>query len=174
MPSHRAAADRARRDPVELLRQWNPTDFEPLFLGQHLPRNDVGVVLHMGEDDCVTLAEVGTTPRVGRKVQRFGGVLGEHHFACRVCIDELGNLRSRAFVCVGGIRRQGVRAATDRGVVLAHESGHGVDHAVGFVRRVGTIQIMNRLAAYLLGQHRKLVAERSQVERHGGYPRNES
>ena len=40
----------------------DPTDLEARLGGQHLPRDDVGVVLHDREHDGVAWAEVGPTP----------------------------------------------------------------------------------------------------------------
>ena len=53
-----------------------------LFL-EHQPRDDVGVVLHLGEHDDVTFVQVGSSPRIGNQVDRFGDVLREHDVARR-------------------------------------------------------------------------------------------
>ena len=60
----------ALEEPVELVEHQvavvvdrNPAELDPTFGGQHVPGDDVGVVLHLGEDDRVTDAEVGGDPR---------------------------------------------------------------------------------------------------------------
>ena len=61
----------------------------PVRRGQLLPRHEVGVVLHLGDEDLVARPEVEPRvlglagdrvgERVGHEVERLGGVLGEHH-----------------------------------------------------------------------------------------------
>ena len=60
-------------------REWHPPQLDAELGGEHVPRHDVGVVLHVGEHDDVAGAQVGTTPRGGDEVERFGGVLREDH-----------------------------------------------------------------------------------------------
>ena len=59
----------------------------PRSLGQHEPGDDVGVVLHLGQDHDVAGAQVAAAPGVGDQVDRLGGVLGE---------DDLGSGSGRA------------------------------------------------------------------------------
>ena len=44
----------------------DPAHLDAALGGEHLPRHDVGVVLHVGEHDDVAVAEVGPAPRRGR------------------------------------------------------------------------------------------------------------
>ena len=46
-------------------------------LREQLPRHEVGVVLHLRDDDQVARAHVGAAPRVGDEVDRLGRVAGE-------------------------------------------------------------------------------------------------
>ncbi len=72
---------------------------------QLLPRHEVGVVLHLGDEDLVTLAQVeprvlrlscnGVREGVGDEVERLGGVLGEHHLLVGAA-DEAGDVVARA------------------------------------------------------------------------------
>ena len=55
----------------------HPAQLDAALGGQHVPRHDVGVVLHVGEHDDVAALQVGAAPRVRDQVQRLGGVLGE-------------------------------------------------------------------------------------------------
>ena len=48
-----------------------------LLLDEDLPRDEVRVVLHLGEDDLVAAPDVLATPRVGDEVDRLGRVAGE-------------------------------------------------------------------------------------------------
>ena len=54
-----------------------PANGQAALLGQHVPGDDVGVVLHFGEHDDIAGVQVGPPPGVGHQVEAFGGVLGE-------------------------------------------------------------------------------------------------
>ena len=115
-------------DPVEVgqveaavVGEREPPQRRAGALGDQLPRHDVGVVLHLGDDDLVARAETaaGTGPRddVGDEVERLGGVLGEHHLGAVGGVDERGHLVAGALVERGGLLGQDVDAAVHVGVV---------------------------------------------------------
>ena len=81
--------------------EWNPANLDLAFLNQHHPRNDVGVMLHLGEYDNVTFAKIGSTPCLGNEVHRLRGVLGEHDFVDRRCVDQSGDGDAALFVGIG-------------------------------------------------------------------------
>ena len=93
-----------------------------LLLAQDLPGDDVGVVLHLGDEHLVALADVAPAPRVGHQVDRLGGVEGEDR-ARRLPVDESGDALARALEGVGRLARQLVDAAVDRRVGAAAGSG---------------------------------------------------
>ena len=64
----------------------------PVALGHDVPRHDVGVVLHLRDDDDVAGGEVRTAPRLGDEVEGLGGVLGEHDLVGVAGVDEAGDL----------------------------------------------------------------------------------
>ena len=80
-------------------------------LGEELPRDDVRVVLHDGDDDLVARAQRGAE-RVGAEVQRLGGVLGEDDLVAGRGPDELGQHGPRGLERLG---RLGTRAGASRG-----------------------------------------------------------
>ena len=47
------------------------------LLDEELPRDEVGVVLHLGQDDGVAAIDVPPAPRIGDEVDRLGRVAGE-------------------------------------------------------------------------------------------------
>ena len=57
--------------------QRDPAQLDAALGGEHVPRHDVGVVLHLREHDGVARAEVGARPRVRDEVDRLGDVLRE-------------------------------------------------------------------------------------------------
>ena len=116
-------------------------------LAQDLPRHDVGVVLHLGDDDLVAGLQRASSPRqdVRDQVQRLGGVLGEDDRVGVGCADERGHLEAGALVGSGRLLTQRVRRAVDVGVVLLVELGEGVEHLARLLRGVRTVEIDQRL-----------------------------
>mmetsp|Transcript_74937 Transcript_74937/g.193395 ORF Transcript_74937/g.193395 Transcript_74937/m.193395 type:complete len:283 (-) Transcript_74937:553-1401(-) len=66
-----------------------------LLLGDHLPRHEVGVVLHDRDDDLITLTDVGATPGVGHHVDRLRSVPCEDDLVDVVRSDEARYLLAR-------------------------------------------------------------------------------
>ena len=67
-----------------------------LLLDEELPRDEVGVVLHLGEDDLVAAADVAPAPRVGDEVDRLGRVAGEDDLVAVGGVDEPRDRRRAA------------------------------------------------------------------------------
>ncbi len=86
---------------------------------QLLPGDDVGVVLHLGEDDAVALAEVGVAPGARDQVDRLGRVADEDDLAPVGRAEVIGDRRPRALVGRRRLGRERVRAAVDVGVMGA-------------------------------------------------------
>ena len=78
----RRRSGRGRRGRAAVVAQRDPAQLDVALGLEHVPRHDVGVVLHLGEHDGVARLEVGAAPRMGDEVERLGGVLGEHDLVC--------------------------------------------------------------------------------------------
>ncbi len=99
------------------------------LLGQQLPRDEVGVVLHLGQDDRVAAADVAAAPGVGDQVDRLGRVAREHDLVRIRDADEAGDRRPGRLVGRGRPLADLVDPAVDVGVVLAVVVVDAVDHA---------------------------------------------
>ena len=104
------------------------------FLGDQLPRDDIGVVFEHGEQDFIARAQVLPPPRLSDEVDGFGGVLGEDHLAL-VSAHEPGDLGARGLEGVGRLLAEPVHAPVDVGVGGFHELIHGVRDGQGLLRR---------------------------------------
>lgn len=68
-----------------------------------LPGNDVGVMLHGGDDDLIALAQELIGKGCGHQIEPFGGSSGEYYLAYRPCIDELTHRFAGSLVQVSGL-----------------------------------------------------------------------
>ena len=97
------------------------------LLDEELPRDEVGVVLHLGQHDRVAAVDVAPAPRVGDEVDRLGRVAGEDDLMAVGGVDEAGRPGAGPLVLGGRLLADRVDAAMDVGVVLAVVVGDGID-----------------------------------------------
>jgi hypothetical protein len=116
-----------RLDQQAVVVDRHVSELGPRALAQQLPRHEVGVVLHLRDDDEVAGAHVGGAPGVGDEVDRLGRVAGEDGLAGRRT-RERGDLVARRLVGLRRQRRERVDAAMDAGAVLAVVGVHRLDH----------------------------------------------
>jgi hypothetical protein len=119
-------------DQTAVVVDGQPTQLDAPLGRQHVPRDDVGVVLHLGEHHHVATVEVGAAPAVGDQVEGLGGVLGEHDLACGVRgADEPAHLGAGRLEAAGGLLGDGVHTSVDIGVSGLVVVAHGVEHGRG-------------------------------------------
>ncbi len=128
-------------------------------LGEELPRDDVAVVLHFGEEDGVAGLEEGVAPGAGEEVYGFGGAAGEDDFAGGGGVEELGGAFAGGFVGDGGAVAEGVDAAVDVAVVVFVVVAEGVDDLAGFLGGGGAVEVDERVFVDLLVEDREIVAD---------------
>jgi hypothetical protein len=118
-------------------------------LGEELPRHDVRVVLHLGDQHLVALAHAerpaGPGERVGDQVDRLGGVLGEDHLVARRCVEQPGDLVPAALEAGRRLGAQLVHGARDVGVVPLEVVDHRVDDDLRLLGRVGAVEVDQRV-----------------------------
>ena len=134
------------------------------FFCQQLPRHDIGVMFQHRRDDFIALLDIGSAPRIGHKVDRFGCIACIDYFAVRFGVDELLDLFARAFVAFRRFFRQIVHAAMNIRIELAIIFVERVDHHFRFLRCGGAIEIDERLAVNELLQNRKVFTNGGDVQ----------
>ena len=138
-----------------------------LLLREQLPRDEVRVVLHLGQDDHVAPADVLAAPRVGDEVDRLGGVAREHDLVRVGDPDQPGRLRTRLLVFGRRPLADRVDPAMDVGVVFAVVGVHRLEDHLRLLRRGGGIQVHERVPVDLLVEDRELRAQALGVDRIG-------
>ena len=146
----------------------DPAELDAALGREHVPRHDVGVVLHVREHDRVAGAQVGARPRVRDEVDGLGRVAHEHDLRLGAGADETGDLAARELVGGGGFLGDRVDAAVDVGVVVPVAVVHRVEHGERLLRRRRGVEVRDALAVDLALEQRKVALDRGDVERvHG-------
>ena len=133
-----------------------------------LPRNEVRMMLQLGDDDDVAGAEVVEPPRVRDEVDRLGGAAGEDHLALGRRVEERGDRAARALVALGRPLRQPVHASVHVRVLVLVEMPHPVEHLARLLGRRRRIEIGDRLAVDQLLEYGEVRPQAVRVENRGG------
>ena len=126
------------------------------FVAQELPGDDVGMMLHLRQDDLVARLQELPAPRGGDKVDRFGRVAGKDDLAGLARIQEGADLLARGFHAVGADLAEIVDAAMHVGIFVLVDLALGVDHLARFLRRGRAVQEDQRLAMHRARQDREI------------------
>ena len=105
-----------------------------------LPRDQVGVVLHDGDDDLVAGLEHRRRKALGDQVERLARVAGEDDFVGLGGADKVGDLLANLRDSLGGLDGQRVQATQGVGVHALVEVALGVEHTSGALRGGGAIE----------------------------------
>ena len=128
-----------------------------------LPGDEVGVVLHLGRDHLVALAQAVPRPGVGEEVQGLRSRLGEHDPPGRRSADQLGDLRPGALVEHRGALPQGMHRPVDVGVVLLEEPDHLLDHLARLLGGGCVVQVAEEPAVDVLVEYGKVLPDLSGI-----------
>ena len=139
-------------------------DFGALALGQQLPRHQVGVMLHLADEDVVARPDEPFAPGIGHGVERRGGAGREDHLLLLGGPDPPGDPGAGLLVGLGGLLGEEMHAAMDVGILPTHETVDRLDHRPGLLRRGAAVQIDERPAVDLAGENRELLAYLIDVE----------
>ncbi len=140
-----------------ILRQGNVAQNGSRLLGHHHPGDQVGVVLHDGEQDLVPLLQVLQSPAVSHQVDAFGCIAREEDRFGAGSVDEASRPGARHIVEIRGFVAEAVRAPVDVGMTAAIVVGEGVDHLLGLLGAGGTVQKDQRFAVHLSREDGKIL-----------------
>ncbi len=115
-------------DEIAIIVNGDYAQLRPGLFTQQLPGHDIGMVFHLGDDDLVTVTDVGTTITLCHQVDGIRRPAGEDDLLNGRCIDKCSNLISRLFICRGGLFTQCMHAAMDIGIVFTVITLQGFDN----------------------------------------------
>ena len=134
----------------------NDAKDDTLFLAEHLPGNDIGVVFHVGNDNFVAWPETLFPERLGDYVYAVGGTASEDDLVVIGGVEQALHLGAGTFVVLSGVLAEGVDTTVDVGVfggVVAHQL---VDYRLGLLGGGAVVEVDQRLAIDLLLQDREV------------------
>ena len=118
----------------EFSSEWNEIEHRSGSLGHHLPGDQIGVVLHVCEQDPIALAQVSASPSRGHHVEaRCRAPREDDLFGAGV--EKSAEPNPGSLVAFSRFHRKPVGAAVDVGVEGPGELGHGIDHDLRFQGR---------------------------------------
>ena len=139
------------------------------FLAEHLPRHDVGVVLHVGDEDLVALADVLAAVGLGHDVDGLGRAARKHNLAGDMAADELRDLLARLFVGVRGHLAEMVYAAMHVGVLRVVVVRNRLHHLARRLRGGRVVQVDEGLAPLHEPENREVGADPLHVDGAGQF-----
>ena len=141
------------------------SQYGPLFLAKDLPRNDVGVVFHVGDDNFIAGAYVLLAVGLGHQVDAFCGPSGVDNLPVTGGVEEAADFAAGVLIVVGGPLAQGVDAPMHVGVVGGVVVDEGVYHALGLLRSCAVVQVDQRLPVHQLVEDGEVLTHLRRVQR---------
>ncbi len=132
---------------LEAVGQADALDSGAGLLGNQVPRDEIGVMLHLGDQDQIARFQVGPTPRLRDEVDRLGCVADEDDFALIGSADKGGECLAGVLVEAGGLFRQLIDTAMNVRVGFAVEGRDRVNDGLRLLRAGGTVEEDERIPA---------------------------
>ena len=137
------------------------------FRCQHVPRDKIAVMFHLGQDDQIARFEICTRPGICNEIDGLGRVARVNDLMSRWRIDKLCNLDARLLVHGGRFLRKHMHAAMDVGVGATIKIIHRFDDRLGLLRRRRGIKINHfNAGTNFTVENGKVFADLLNVKRH--------
>jgi hypothetical protein len=143
-------------------------EFSLAVLTEDLPRDDVRVVLHLGQHDEVAAPDVLAAPCVGDQVDRRRRVRRKDRLLRRRA-KPVGDPAPGVLVQVGRLNCERIHATMNRRPRLGVVAGHRVDHRLRRLRRRARVQVGERIPVERATQDGKFRADLLQARRGDGH-----
>lgn len=120
-------------------------------------------MLHLGEEDHITLAEKSPAPRLCHQIYAFSGSPREDNFISAGRSEIFRHLLPGFFISFRRTRTQFVKATMHVGVVVLIIMSQHLEHRFWFLRGCGVVEVNERMPMRPLVQDRKILAERAPI-----------
>src|SRR5215204_2253554 len=134
-----------------------------LLLAEHLPRHEVRVVLHLGDDYLVARFDELAPVAVHDEVDALCDAADEDALARLARVDKAPDLLARALVGRGRALAQVVDAAVYVRMLLAQVLGPALDDDARHLRRSGVVEVDQWLPVHRLPEHGEDLAHGTDV-----------
>ena len=139
------------------------------LLGRLLPRDDVRVVFHAGEQDLVACLQPALGQPVGHEIDPLGRATDKDNIARRRRADEARHIFAGTVVGIGSHLTQIMHTAVDIPVLLAVIAVNGLEHLARFLRGGRVVEVNQGASIDRRSENRKVRPEGLQVPVcHGG------
>ena len=125
-----------------------PFQDHALVFAQEVPGHDVGVVLHLGEDDLVP-GRQGLPQAAGHEIERVCAAAGENDLRGRWRVEEGRDLAARRLIGIGCEIGKRVKAAMHVSIGRFGKLANGIENRLWLLCRGGIVEIDQRLAVDL-------------------------
>ncbi len=130
--------------------------FRSFAFCDELPRNEVGMVFHLGDEEVVPFAHESLSETGGYQIDGLRGAAGEYDFPDGCGVEQAPDLFPRGFVACGGLFGHVMDAPVYVGVQGTVQAIYGADDGFRFLGRGRGIQIDQRFAVHRGGEDRKV------------------
>ena len=123
-----------------------------LFLAEHLPGDNVGVMLHVGDDNLVAFADVLASVGLSDDVDALGGAAGIDNLVVVGGVEQPAQLGPRVLVVLGSVLAQRMDAAMHVGVLGGVVADNFVYDRLGLLGSRAVVEVDQRLSVDQLSQ----------------------
>ena len=140
----------------EVVAKGNDAQSGVLAFAEHLPRDDVGMVLEVADNDFVALVNERLTETESQHIKAIGGAFGEDYFFGRGGAEEVSDLPAGVLVVLRGDLTEMVYPAVDIGIPMGVCLMDSVQDLTGFLGGGGVVQIHQRTVVDTLAEYREV------------------
>ena len=141
-------------------------NFRLFTAGHHLPRNDVGMVLHFGDDDLVPVLYKGFTKGKSHQVDAFGGPFCENNLFPVSGMYKMLNLVPDRLKSFSGFIGHKMGSPVDIPVKIKGQPAFSQQNPHIFLCGSCTVEIYQRFSIDLVSQNGKLLADFGNIKGH--------
>ena len=129
-------------------RHGNDTKVHALTLAKHLPRNDIGMMLHRTDDDFISFVTKSLTETECQEIDALGGATGEKYFRSATSIDKTTYRLARSLMEFGSLLAEEMNTAMHIGIHVVVFLRNRLHHTTRLLGGGSIVEINQRLAIH--------------------------